>query len=127
MNKVIITGNITKEPENKQTTSGISVTTFTVAVNRRYKDANGDRQADFINVAAWRSTADYVAKYMVKGTKVAVSGSIQTRSYEAKDGSKRYVTEIIADDVEALVWTEKNADDVPDGFVQVDDSEELPF
>lgn len=127
MNKVIITGNITKEPENKQTTSGISVTTFTVAVNRRYKDANGDRQADFINVVAWRSTADYVAKYMVKGTKVAVSGSIQTRSYEAKDGSKRYVTEIIADDVEALVWTEKKADDVPDGFVQVDDGEELPF
>lgn len=127
MNKVIITGNITKEPENKQTTSGISVTTFTVAVNRHYKDANGDRQADFINVVAWRSTADYVAKYMVKGTKVAVSGSIQTRSYEAKDGSKRYVTEIIADDVEALVWTEKKADDVPDGFVQVDDGEELPF
>lgn len=98
MNKVFIVGRLTKEPEHRTTPSGVSVTTFSVAVTRRM---NRD-EADFLNVVAWRGLADTCAKYLVKGQQVAVAGELRTRSYEAKDGSRRYVTEIQADDVEFL-------------------------
>ena len=100
MNKAILVGNLTRDPEHRTTPNGISVTTFTVAVQRRTRNAEGRYDADFINVVAWRSTADFVAKYFQKGSRIGVVGSIQTRSYDDKNGNRRYVTEIVADEVE---------------------------
>lgn len=98
MNQCFIIGNLTKAPEARTTPNGISVTTFTVAVARRF-DRN---QTDFFNVVTWRGLADNCGRYLVKGQKVAVTGELQTRSYDGKDGVKRYVTELIADNVEFL-------------------------
>lgn len=98
LNKVIIAGRLTADPELKQTQSGISVVTFTVAVNRQYSK-DEQREADFLNVTAWRTTADFVARYFKKGSAICVCGSLRTRSYTAQDGSSRHVTEILADDV----------------------------
>ena len=100
MNKAILVGNLTKDPEKRSTPNGVSVTTFTVAVQRRMKNSEGRYDADFINVVAWRSTADFVAKYFSKGSRIGVVGSIQTRSYDDKNGNRRYVTEVVADEVE---------------------------
>jgi len=102
MNMAIIIGNLTKDPEAFTTQNGISRSTFTVAVQRRVKNKDGKYDADFLTVVAWRQTADFCNRYLAKGRKVAVEGQIQTRSYDAQDGSKRYVTEIIADHVEGL-------------------------
>ena len=102
MNKVIMIGNLASDPEPFTTQSGISRSTFRVAVQRRFANAQGVREADFFTVIAWRQTADFCNRYLTKGRKVAVEGSIQNRSYDAQDGSKRYVTEIIADSVEAV-------------------------
>ena len=100
MNKAILTGRLTKDPEHRTTPNGVSVTTFTVAVNRRYKDEEGKYPADFINCIAWRSTADFVSKYFQKGSGIGIVGSIQTRSYEDKNGNRRYVTEVVAEEAE---------------------------
>ena len=102
MNKAILVGNLTKDPEMRTTASGVSCATFTVACNRRFVNQQGVREADFINCVAWRQNADFVARYLTKGSKVAVEGSIQTRSYDAQDGTKRYVTEIVVDSVESV-------------------------
>ena len=102
MNKVILIGNLTRDPEAFTTQSGVSRSTFTVAVQRRFANAQGVREADFIPVVAWRQSADFVNRYLTKGSKVAVEGSMQVRSYDAQDGSKRYVTEVIADSVESV-------------------------
>ena len=143
MNKAILVGNLTKDPEMRTTASGVSCATFTVACNRRFVNQQGVREADFINCVAWRQNADFVARYLTKGSKVAVEGSIQTRSYDAQDGTKRYVTEVVADEVEFLGGPQNssnsyNPGDVPPppepsssytsntGFTQVDD-DELPF
>ena len=102
MNKVILIGNLANDPEPFTTQSGISRSTFRLAVNRRFANAQGVRETDFLTIVAWRQSADFCNRYLKKGNKVAVEGSIQTRSYDAQDGSKRYVTEIIADNIEAL-------------------------
>ena len=102
MNKCILVGNLTRDPELSQTSSGISFCRFSIAVNRGYTNANGERETDFINIVTWRGLADNCGKYLTKGSKVGVSGSIQTRNYEDKDGNKRYATEVVADDVEFL-------------------------
>ena len=102
MNKAFLIGNLTRDPELRTTPNGVSVCSFTVAVQRRYKDQNGERQADFIPVIVWRGLAENCAKYLAKGRKVAVAGEIQTRNYDAQDGTKRYVTEIVVSDVEFL-------------------------
>ncbi len=103
MNRAVVIGNLTNEPELRSTLSGISVCTFTVAVNRRVsRDAQGQKEADFIPIVTWRGLADNCFKYLHKGSKAAVTGSIQTRSYDAQDGTRRYVTEILADEVEFL-------------------------
>lgn len=102
MNKAILIGNLTRDPESRTTASGISMCTFTVAVNRRFTNQQGQREADFINVVAWRQNADFVSRYLTKGSKCSVVGSIQTRTYDAQDGSKRYVTEVVADEVESI-------------------------
>ena len=102
MNKVILIGNLTKDPELTTTNSGISVCRFTLAVSRRYVGTSGERETDFLNIVVWRTQAENCSKYLKKGSKCAVVGSLQTRSYDAQDGSKRYVTEITADEVEFL-------------------------
>lgn len=102
MNKVVLIGNLTRDPELRKTSSGTSVCSFTVAVNRSYTDANGDRQADFITVQTWRGLAENCAQYLGKGRKVAVVGSLQSRTYEDKDGNKRTVSEVVAAEVEFL-------------------------
>jgi single-strand DNA-binding protein len=108
MNHVTIIGRLARDPEARTTQGGVSTSTMTVAVNRRYRNKDGQYDADFLPVVAWRQTADYCNRYLRKGSKVAVEGSIQTRNYTAQDGSKRYVTEIIADHVEGL--DSRNAD-----------------
>ncbi len=102
MNRVILIGNLTKDPELKQTQSGVSVCNISIAVSRDYTDSDGNRQADFFNINVWREKGENCHKYLKKGRKVAIVGSIQNRSYEDKDGAKRTVTEIIASDVEFL-------------------------
>lgn len=102
MNKVFLIGRLTKDPELRFTPgSGTAVTTLTLAVDK-YNAATKQREADFISVVVWGKQAESVANYMNKGSQMAVSGRIQTRSYEAKDGTKRYVTEVVANEVEFL-------------------------
>ncbi len=99
LNQVIIAGRMVADPELKKTQSNVSVCSFRVAVQREFKDANGQYPADFLNVTAWRQSAELVAQYFRKGSSIAVVGSIQTREYTDQQGNKRYATEIIADKV----------------------------
>ena len=123
MNKVYLIGNLTKDPELSQTNSGISVCRFTLAVSRRFQNADGERETDFLNIVVWRGQADNCHKFLKKGSKCAVSGSIQSRSYDAQDGTKRYVTEIVADEVE-FISTNRNTDS-SEGKKKVDEVSEL--
>ena len=102
MNKVFLIGRLTRDPELRYTSSNIAAATFTVAVNRNFTNQNGERDADFINVIAWRKTAENIKNYLSKGSQIAIDGRIQTRSYDAQDGTKRYVTEVLADNVQFL-------------------------
>ena len=102
MNKCILIGYLASDPESRTTQSGIAQCSFRLAVQRRFKSANGEREADFIPIICWRQTAENCVRYLSKGSRAAVDGSIQTRSYTAQDGTKRYVTEVIADAVEFL-------------------------
>ncbi len=102
MNKVILIGRLTKDPELRTTSSGIASTNFSIAVQRTFTNANGEREADFINCVAWRKQAENISKYCKKGSQVAVDGRIQTRSYDGTDGTKKYVTEVVADNVTFL-------------------------
>ena len=97
MNLVILIGRPVADPEVKVTQNGTPVAQYRLAVQRDYANAEGKREADFINVIAWRQNAEFAAKYIKKGVKIAVTGRLQSRSYDAQDGSKRYVTEVIAD------------------------------
>lgn len=137
MNKVYLIGNLTRAPEMRSTQSGVTVCSFSIAVNRRFKDADGKAQTDFFNIVAWRQLGELCGKFLMKGKKVAVVGSIQTRSYEAQDGGKRTAYDIVADEVEFLTpmgeapgtrSTAAEAEYKPadSGFTKVDD-EELPF
>lgn len=101
LNKCVLIGNLTKDPEAVTTESGIKMCRFTIAVNRMYKNANGETETDFLNIVAWRGVADNCLKYLKKGSKVAVVGQIQNRMWE-KDGEKRYSTAINAEEVEFL-------------------------
>lgn len=98
LNKVILMGNLTQDPEFKTTPSGVPVTTFSIAVGRRFAKQGDEVTADFFNVVAWRGNAEFVSKYFTKGKPIVVVGSIQNRSYNTQDGQKRYITEIIADE-----------------------------
>ena len=97
MNRVVLVGRLTKDPELRTTGSGISQTRFTLAVNRRSSGNDGQREADFISCVAWRGTAEAIAKYLKKGRELAVEGRIQTGSYDAQDGTKRYTTDVVVD------------------------------
>ena len=102
MNKVILIGNLARDPEMHTTQGGTNKCSFTVAVQRRFANQQGVREADFIPVVAWRRLADTCGRFLTKGRKVAVVGSLQVRSYDAQDGSRRFVTEVVADEVEFL-------------------------
>lgn len=102
MNKAILIGRLTRDPELKTTGSGVNVCTFSLAIDRTFKDANGEKQTDFLNIVCWRVLADLCSKHLRKGSQCAVTGSIQVRNYEDKDGNKRTATEIVADGVEFL-------------------------
>ena len=132
MNKVELIGRLTKDPEIRTTANQVAFCNFTLAVDRSFKDSNGQRQADFINCVAWRQTATFIQKYFRKGNRLGVIGSIQTRSYEDKNGQKVFVTEVIADEAE---FVESNNAQAPAPAQQAPDPEpqaqeeggELPF
>ena len=126
MNYVSMIGRLTKTPDIRQTNTGKNVCTFTLAVNRRYKDAQGNATADFFTVQAWEKLAELCARYLDKGSKVFISGELRNRSYEAKDGSKRTVTEIIANEIEFLSPKAEPATPPVEEWQQVEDSD-LPF
>ena len=111
MNKVFLIGNLTRDPELTETSGGVSVCHFAIAVNRSYTSADGDRQTDFFNVTAWRGLAENVSRFTKKGSKVAVSGSIQIRNYEDNQGVRRTAIDVIAQDVEFLTQRNANAGD----------------
>ena len=134
-------GNLTRDPESRTIPSGVTYCTFGLAVNRRYTNAQGQREADFFNVTAWRQLGERCMKYLSKGRKVCVEGSIQIRTYDAQDGTKRTVVDIVADNVEFLSSSSEprqndgfSAPPPPappafssdGGFTQVD-NDELPF
>ena len=99
LNKIILMGRLTRDPELKKTTSGLSVTSFSLACDRDFKGQDGEKACDFINVQAWRGTAEFVCKYLTKGRMAIVEGRLQTRKYEDRDGNNRVATEIVADHV----------------------------
>ena len=102
MNKVLLVGRLTRDPELRTTPSGMAVTRFTIAVSQNYTNKNGERGADFINCSAWGRQADNISKYCRKGTLVSAEGRIRTSSYDAQDGTKRYTTEVVCDTVNFL-------------------------
>ena len=102
MNKVFLIGRLTRDPELRYTGSNIPVATFSLAVNRNFSNQNGEREADFFNIVVWRKQAENCKNYLNQGSQVAIEGRLQSRSYDDKDGSKRYVTEVVADNVEFL-------------------------
>ena len=135
MNKIFLIGNLTRDPELSETNSGVAVCRFGIAVNRRRSSADGEPQVDFFNVTAWRGLADNVSRFCKKGNKVAVSGSIQIRQYEDRDGQKRTSVDVNADEVEFL--TPKNAERDESDYVpaakkkptleEFDDDSDIPF
>lgn len=135
MNKAILIGNLVGDPEMKNTASGISACTFTIAINRKYANPQGAREADFLRIVAWRQLAELCARYLTKGSKVGIEGTIQSRSYDARDGSKRYVTEIVADSIEFLGTKPKEGSEGAEaaqngggyGEMQEVEDDELPF
>ena len=114
MNKCILIGRLTRDPEPSTTSSGVSLCRFSIAVDRNFRNQNGEKETDFLNIVTWRGLADNCAKYLTKGSKVAVCGQIQTRTYEV-DGQKRYATDIVADDVEFIGGGRSGGDDSNSG------------
>ena len=119
LNKVVLCGRLTADPELKQTQSGIAVVTFTLAVNRRFQSRTADQaqaqQADFISVVAWRQTAEFISKYFKKGSALCVTGSLQSRSWQDQQGNKRYATEVVVDDA-MFVDSRNEAGAAPAGY-----------
>ena len=126
LNRIVIIGRLTRDPEMRQTPSGTAVCTFTLAVDRSFKSANGERETDFIPVVAWRQLGENCAQYLAKGKLAAVDGRLQLRRYEDKDGSKRTAAEVIADNVRFL--SPKSEPNVDDGDVTLAPPlDDIPF
>lgn len=143
LNVVVLSGRLTADPELKTTPNGISVCSFSIAVERRFKSGE-ERQSDFINIVTWRSSAEFVSKYFKKGQMIAIRGSIQTRRYQDKDGNNRTAFEVVADDVQFADFARREGDSAPAAspaatpasysnasagdFTSIDDvDEDLPF
>jgi len=141
MNKAILMGRLTRDPELRTTSGNVSVCTFTLAIDRRFKTASGEKQADFIPIVAWRQQAEFCAKYFRKGSRMLVVGSIQTRSWDDTEGKRHSTTEVIADEIQFVdAKKSDNGYDAPataqpatqqaasDGFFPApDDDTALPF
>jgi single-strand DNA-binding protein len=129
LNRIVLIGRLTKDPELRYTpANGVAVATFTLAVNRRFTSQGGQREADFVPIVTWRALAETCAKYLGKGSQVAVEGRLQIRSYEDKEGQRRTMTEVVADNVQFLDSKEKRSVDEPP---TIDDSmigeDDVPF
>ena len=140
MNKVFLIGNLTRDPEFRETPSGVPMCRFTMAVNRNYRTADGERQTDFFNCTAWRNTAETISRYTKKGNKVAVTGSIEIREYEDNQGARRTAVDVIVDSCELLTPRESSNgfDDVAEAprasapkkratLQPMDDDGDIPF
>jgi single-strand DNA-binding protein len=142
LNVAALMGRITKDPELRITPNGVSVSTFTIAVDRSYVPKGQERQADFIDIVAWRGTADFVCKYFRKGQLIAVQGAIQTRNYTDREGNKRKAFEVVADNVhfaeskrddnpragnKSTYQPAESAPDVSGDFDEMPSSDDLPF
>lgn len=143
LNNAVIMGRLVAQPELRKTESGISVTSFTVAVDRRFSKQGEEKQADFIDIIAWRNTAEFVCKYFSKGQMIAIQGYIQTRTYEDKDGNKRKAVEIVADNVSFCgskndnAAADQNTSSLPpaqayatadaEDFKEIPEDDDLPF
>ena len=136
MNKTFLMGNLVRDPDFSTTSNGISNCKFSIAVPRRFKNEKGESEVDFLNIVTWRGLADNCSKFLHKGNKVLVVGSLQTRTYDAKDGTKRYVFEVLANNVEFLdnktttepVKTEASQkQEIMQGFTPIEDEGSLPF
>jgi single stranded DNA-binding protein (ssb) len=142
MNKVILIGRLTRDPELRFTAgSGSAVTTFTLAVDRNFKNKDGQKEADFINIVVWNKLAEIIANNVTKGKLVAVSGRLQTRTYEGNDGQKKYITEVVADDFQFLEKRDGSGPSMPrsfgggtsnanapeEDFFPADGDEDIPF
>lgn len=141
LNKVILMGRLTRDPELKYTPSNIAVCSFSIAVDRRFVRAGEQRQTDFINIVAWRQTAEFICKYFTKGRMINICGSIQTRTWDDANGVRRYATEVIADEVNFCGDRPQGGNDSSyggdgqqsssqfpdDGFATVDTDDDLPF
>ena len=140
MQKFFAIGNLTRDPDLSQNNSGVSVCRFTIAVNRPYADGSGERQADFFNCIAWRGLAESIARYCVKGNKVAVTGSIQMRTYEDNKGNRQTAVDVILQDVEFLTSPKRESEGTAQGNAQqrqaptkrgqlslLDDDGDIPF
>jgi len=136
----MLIGNLTRDPEMRSTNSGVPVCSFAIAVNRRFKNSEGQQETDFFNVSAWRQLGELCGRFLQKGRKVCVVGSVQLRNYETQDGVKRTSVDVVADEVEFLNAPQQSSGEAPahapraetpppageSGFTQVDD-DELPF
>ena len=132
MNKITLIGNLTRDPETGSTQGGVNFTRFTIAVNRPFTNPQGERGADYSDVVAWRTLADRCAKYLFKGNKVGIAGSVQRRQYEDRDGIKRTSFDVVADEVEFLTpRSDTSRDEEPNVGVRepqpVDNTDDLPF
>ena len=143
MNKVELIGRLTHDVEMRQTPNGVSLARFSIAVTRRFKNSNGEYDADFINCIAWRQTGEFIARYFQKGSMIAVVGSIQSRSWDGNDGKKQYATEVIVDEAYFTGSKSENStgsntdlsdsglDDLNsqygEDFATIGDEEDLPF
>ena len=110
MNKCILVGKLARDPELTTTSNGVAVCRFSIAVSRRYANSDGERETDFLNIVVWRNLGENCHKFLKKGSKVGIVGNIQSRSYDATDGTKRYVTEIVAEEVEFLSTKSQDGD-----------------
>lgn len=127
MNKVVLIGRLTRDPELRYTSSNIPSATFSLAVNRPFQNQNGVREADFINIVMWRKPAETAKKYLSKGSLIAVEGRIQTRNYDGADGKKVYVTEVVADNFEFLeTKAQRSMNQSNDGYTQDIEYREAP-
>jgi len=136
MNNVSLIGRLTADPELRRTQSGLATTRFSIAVDRRFAKQGEEKQTDFINIVAWRQTAEFICKYFTKGQRIALTGSIQTGSYTANDGTKRYTFDVVADSVEFTEKKQQNGNygnnsniniNPADDFAAIPADEDLPF
>lgn len=140
MNKIFLIGNLTRDPELTETNSGVAVCKFSIAVNRNYAGADGERKTDFFNCIAWRGLGENVAKYVKKGNKICVIGSIESRNYTDNDGVKRTAIDVVASDVEFLTSKQTESHENSTGNTQertgafggvklqeIDDDSDIPF